>query len=215
MIKTNNLIKVFPKHRLVFPDVYVKKGELSLVYGKSGSGKTTFCEILCGFIDRYDGNIIINEKIWEKDKNNFKIFDYIHYVSQFPDNNIIGPTCFTELEFWLYNKKNDIANYKEIIIDTLLEFNLMSDINDTEMLNKPVWKLSFGKKKALSYCAISIVNRPVWILDEPFVGLDVFLKKKIKSKIKHFLESGGTVLCTAHSKNDFLEFNPVMWEFSG
>ena len=186
MLKTKNLSKTFPNNTIIYPDITAKNGDFILLTGKTGCGKTTFCEIIAKFLPYENGTICLNDC-------NIKyqnVFETIHYLSQFPENNLIGPTCSDELEIWL--KYNPPAQ-KESINNILTRFNLENH------LNTPIWQLSYGQKKLLAFLAISIIQRKLWLLDEPFAGLDSEQTQRISDLMKDFIENKGIIIATSHT----------------
>lgn len=215
MIQILNIRKNFDKLQLSYPNIKISKGQLALVCGNSGKGKSTLCEIISGFMIANSGKIIIDSQIildcTQQNKNlNSNIFSYIHYIAQFPDFNLIGPTCLSELLFWKFNTNQD-NDLNDKIKEYLIYFNLINMDNDLSILDKPIWKLSFGKKKALSFCALMLIPRPIWILDEPFTGLDLTLKNKLIEAMRTFLNGNGMILATSHNAEDYKIFNPIIY----
>ena len=55
-------------------------------------------------------------------------------------------------------------------------------------LDKKFYQLSFGQKKKLQLLLLILVNKPVWILDDPFSGLDSKSIKDVNTLLKKKLE---------------------------
>ena len=219
MIRITNLTKRFDNVVLKYPDIIAQKGDFLLICGDSGSGKSTLCEMIAEFITPDAGAIEmdIGSSGLKSPLPPFKkggvdgwfkkggvtqgdnVFKHIHYISQFPDHNLIGPTCFEELELWLdsANKGNDSVFIKNKLCEFLLD----------DYIDMPVWRLSFGKKKALAFCCISAIKRDIWVLDEPFAGLDSDMIVVVKNLCKAFIEGGGIIIATSHTDEDFLDLN--------
>jgi len=197
MIATKSLSKSFQSREINYPDFTTEKGDFILVCGDSGTGKSTLCEMIAGFLSQDSGSVLINGR----DVRSQNVFESIHYVSQFPEHNLIGPTCYEEIDLWMQTNSSQQSDASAFIRDQLKEFYL------AELVDKPIWKLSFGKKKALTFCAISTVKRNIWILDEPFAGLDKEITVKVKEMFNEFIVSGGTIVATSHTDKPFGEFS--------
>ncbi len=213
MIEINDVKIKFNELAINYPNITIKEGQLALICADSGKGKSTLCEIMAGFLYAESGDIFYQKQLIQdctKRVKNLNVFNYVHYLSQFPDFNLIGPTCVSELLFWRYNQDDSVNTLKDIKL-TMSYFNLIENNEDMSILDKPVWKLSFGKKKALAFCVLMLINRPVWVLDEPFAGLDKFLKEKFKSCMKDFLLNKGIILATSHNAYDYKDFNPTIY----
>ena len=73
---------------------------------------------------------------------------------------------------------------------------LFNEIN----LDKKFYQLSFGQKKKLQLLLLMLVNKPVWILDDPFNGLDRQSIKKITTLISKKAENKGIILLSSHQE---------------
>lgn len=72
-----------------------------------------------------------------------------------------------------------------------------------KLLNTPARKLSLGQRVIADLAAALIHNPPVIFLDEPTIGLDVTVKARIRTFLKHInREFGTTLLLTTHDLGD-------------
>ena len=189
IIETNYVKKKFPTKTIHFPDIIVNRGDFITIYGKSGAGKSTFCQIIVNFMQYDEGKININGI----NNNSQNVFEFIHYISQTPDHNLIGPTCIDDLKLWTM-KTDEQINF----MATLKEFNLL------EQISVPIWKLSFGQKKALTFSALKISEKSIWLIDEPFTGLDSDMMDILKNCFIEFLQNNGTIIVTTHMESKIL-----------
>jgi len=183
MLTITNLTKQFAGKTLSWPDMQAQSGECLWVHGNSGSGKTTLCEIIAGFMQPTTGLVGVGFQSTRSD------FHHLHYLSQFPEHNLIGPTVREDLQLW------GLADGS--LTDTDID-NILAEYNLTAQADTPVWKLSFGQKKALSFCALTQVPRNIWLLDEPFAGLDAPATQRLQTHITAHLQNGGIVMATSH-----------------
>ena len=208
MIEIRGLIKAFENVVLKYPDIIAYEGDFVLLCGDSGTGKSTLCEMIAKFLVQDAGEIRM------ECSGSRNVFENIHYLSQCPDHNLIGPTCYEEIELWLENNSfrfsvdsfQEVGGYGDFIKNRLSEFLL------NDYIDMPVWKLSFGKKKALAFCCISTIKRAIWVLDEPFAGLDRDMIVVVKKILHEFLEKGGIVIATSHSNEGYEDFNVKRFE---
>jgi ABC-2 type transport system ATP-binding protein len=83
----------------------------------------------------------------------------------------------------------------------------LSDLLEIKpLLDIPVKKLSLGQRMKAEL-ACSLIHRPkVLFLDEPTIGLDVIMQKKVRDFIRHYNERWkATVLLTSHNMDDISE----------
>ena len=198
MIIINNLTKIFPNNTIYYPNITINKKNCYLITGPSGAGKSTLCEIIANFLPFEHGHITLNNQ----DIKNINIFLYIHYLAQAPENNLIGPTTIDELTLWTkYNCQTDKHNN---INEILSIFNLQNHINT------PIWQLSFGQKKMLAYVPLSLIPRNIWLLDEPFAGIDHYHCNIINQMMINFINNNGTIIATSHQNRGFERLNPII-----
>jgi len=69
-------------------------------------------------------------------------------------------------------------------------------------LNKKFYQLSFGQKKKLQLLLLMLVNKPIWILDDPFNGLDNDTILKITKLLSKKVKSKGTIIIASHQNLD-------------
>jgi ABC-type transport system involved in cytochrome bd biosynthesis fused ATPase/permease subunit len=170
--------------------VNFQTGKIYGLFGKSGRGKTTLLNIICGLIKPKSGNVYINnEKI--KSENIYKNYK-VSLLNQEP--YIIEGSIYENIIFNFREKeKFNLSTYKNLQ-KLLITFNLRKYSNkkflhDNNLsLNK---KLSGGEKQRVSIIRCIYNDPQLMVLDEPTAALDKkneeilikFLKKYKKNKI--------------------------------
>ena len=103
----------------------------------------------------------------------------------------------TAIENLRYYQQLD-ARRDEVVLDRLLA--KMGLLHCADLLAQ---NLSFGQRRRLSFARLLIANFPLWILDEPFTGIDNSGRALIESLCVEHLENGGSIIMTHHqSLND-------------
>ncbi len=189
MLKINNLRVSFDE-RIVFEDINIelKSGDLLIVNGENGSGKTTFLKAIAGLIeiDKTQSKILcVDHDIAE----NFD--DYIHDYSYLASENLLYDdfTIKYYLNFWARSSEN----YE--IVESAIHYFQLKDI-----LNYKICQLSSGWKKRIALAKIMIDNKVLWFLDEPFNFLDIKGIDLLENMINSRLLSGGVVILTSNKK---------------
>jgi putative ABC transport system ATP-binding protein len=164
----------------------VMKNEKVLIQGKSGIGKTTLFKILLGFETVDKGIVTVNgEKI---DKDHIQdIREQLFYLSQDVDLRNDKVSCLVD-EILTQNHKNPLERVR------LNELMGRFDLNIT-LLEQHIKELSGGERQRIGLLICFLLDRPVWLLDEPTSSLDEIMKKKIADLI---LDQEKTILIISH-----------------
>ncbi len=173
MIEIKNLSKAFGKKKVIDNlSLTVEKGERVAVIAPSGSGKTTLFRIISGFDKKYEGYC--------------KCLGSVSYMFQedrlFPFSTVLeNLTAVTD----------DVEKARQ----TLLVLEL-SDVSDSYPSD-----LSGGMKRRVALLRALLAESDVILLDEPFVGLDEELKKRIAPAVSELIGEK-TLLVVTHSKEE-------------
>lgn len=166
MIQTNNIKFSYPAVQFQFPDIHCKSGEILLVTGSSGKGKTTLLHLLGGLLKPESGNIYIGQtditalQAGALDKFRGEktgiIFQQPHFVASLSvmDNLLLSP--------FLAGIKINKSRAKE----------LLEQLNIAEQANKKPSRLSQGQLQRTSIARALINNPAVVLADEPTSSLD-------------------------------------------
>ena len=166
----------------------VKDGEVIGFLGPNGAGKSTTMNMITGFIEPSEGNIIINGNDISKKAKKAK-----RQIGYMPEN---VPLYYelTVKEFVKYMaelKKMPRKQRKEDIQKVLKQTGL------EEVQNKLIKNLSRGYKQRVSLAGALIGNPEVLILDEQTVGLDPKQIIEIRNLIRE-LGKEHTVILSTH-----------------
>ena len=63
---------------------------------------------------------------------------------------------------------------------------------------RPAMHLSAGQKRRLGLARLLVTGRPVWLLDEPTVSLDLASVALFAGVVRHHLAQGGSALIASH-----------------
>lgn len=163
-------------------NIKLEENKIYGVVGSSGSGKTTFLQLLNNLLIPSKGNIKIDDYIFDyfhKSKNINKLRSKIGFVFQFPEEQFFETTIEKELTFALNNFDYKKSTMKKQVINALKMMDL-----DESYLDKNPFALSNGEKRKVAIASILVYNPTVIILDEPTVGLDYTNKKLIINLLK-------------------------------
>ena len=166
----------------------INDGEVVGFLGPNGAGKTTTMNMLTGYIEQTNGDILVNGYDTIKKSKNAK--QQIGYMPE-------GVPLYNDLtvkEFVTYMAelhKVERKKKKEKVQSILKEVGLDS------MQNKLIKNLSRGQKQRVSLAGTIVSDPKIIILDEPTVGLDPKQITEIRSLIKN-LGKKHTVILSSH-----------------
>lgn len=166
----------------------IKEGEIVGLLGPNGAGKSTTMNMLTGFIEQTEGEIIIDR--YDMLKKPKKAKKEIGYMPE-------GVPLYTDLtvrEFVQYMaeiKQVDKKNRKEKV-DQIIEQTGLKEVE-----KKLIKNLSRGYKQRVSMAGALVGTPKILILDEPTVGLDPKQITEIRNLIKE-LGKTHTVILSSH-----------------
>jgi ABC-type multidrug transport system, ATPase component len=167
----------------------IKRGEFFGLLGPNGAGKTTTIRMINTLTPLTSGSIAIDGKSMDRNLTEVKI--KIGVVPQ--HNNLEGEmTAWENLELHgrIYGMPKKVRRER---IKELLEF---TDL--TERAADLARTLSGGMKRKLMI-ARALMHKPeLLLLDEPTVGLDAAVRRKMWDLLKNLSNRGLTVLLTTH-----------------
>ena len=189
MIEVKNVTKKYGSNVAVDDISFsIQDGEIVGFLGPNGAGKTTTMNIITGFIEQTEGNVIVNG--FDTIKKPKKAKKEIGYMPE-------GVPLYMDLtvkEFVTYmaelkkvNRKNKKENVQQVLKETGLD----------TMQKKLIKNLSRGQKQRVSLAGTLVGDPKILILDEPTVGLDPKQITEIRSLIKN-LGKKHTVLLSSH-----------------
>ncbi|KRM68141.1 phosphonate-transporting ATPase [Apilactobacillus ozensis DSM 23829 = JCM 17196] len=167
----------------------IKDGELVGLIGLNGAGKSTTINHIIGLLNPFSGSISINGVSSKDDINQYK--QQIAYIPE-------APILYEELTL------------KEHIEMTMMAYGLNPEktwdranelLKRFRLDNKLAWfpsNFSKGmKQKVMIVCAF-ITNAKLFIIDEPFLGLDPLAVNDLLDLIDRQKQNGSSILMSTH-----------------
>jgi ABC-2 type transport system ATP-binding protein len=190
MIKIKNITKKFPSvTALDNVSLEIKEKEFFGLLGPNGAGKSTLMNLLIGYMDSDEGEIIINNEKVRKD--NLEVRKKIGMVPQsialYDDLS-----AFENLEIFgsFYGIKKNLL--RAVIAENLNRVQLFDRRKDK------VKNFSGGMKRRLNIAASLLHNHQILLCDEPTVGVDPQSRNAIFEYLQQLNEEGKTIVYTTH-----------------
>ncbi|WP_119317547.1 ABC transporter ATP-binding protein [Companilactobacillus formosensis] len=186
VVSMRGIVKKFGQQTVLNQvDFQIPRGRIIGLIGPSGAGKSTIIKIILGMeVPDKGSTTVFNQKM-----PNRKLLGKIGYMAQ-SDALYEQLTGQENLQF--YADMKALNNSKQFIE------HVSSVVELTKDLDKRVSGYSGGMKRRLSLAIAMLGNNDILILDEPTVGVDPALRKKIWWELQNLRNQGKTILVTTH-----------------
>lgn len=165
----------------------VGAGELLLVQGGNGQGKTSLLRLLTGLSRPEDGEVRWRGTPIQKSRDEYHAeMIYLGHANGVKDDlNPVENLRFAEgLQGRAFEAERAVA--------------ILERLGLSRCLDLPCRVLSFGQRRRVALSALLLAGATLWILDEPLTGLDVHAVALMEGLIRDHLTEGGMVVATTH-----------------
>lgn len=168
----------------------VRPGESIAFVGESGSGKSTILNLLIGYMNPSDGNILIDGI----NKMNLDMKDYRSQIAVVPQNTILfSGTIRDNITYGLKNISDEELDkvIREVGLDEMIE-KLPDGLNT--LLGEHGDSLSGGQRQRISIARALIRNPKIIIFDEATSALDSSSELKVKQATENMMHKCTTFM---------------------
>jgi ABC-2 type transport system ATP-binding protein len=174
-------------------DLEVAAGEAFGLVGANGAGKTTLIKCLLDLSGRDAGTV----EVFGIDGSRADARRRLAYVPErFVPPHYLRCGEFIELMQRICGARSDPARAVQVLAELELE---------RDILERPVRQLSKGMTQKLGLAACFIVERDLYVLDEPMSGLDPAARVAVKAVLRRLAAEGRTLFFTSHVLADVEE----------
>ncbi|NBB79803.1 MAG: ATP-binding cassette domain-containing protein [Verrucomicrobia bacterium] len=159
-------------------------GQLNLLIGSNGAGKSTALKVAAGLWRPRSGELRFESKVMHHRESRFGRIAYL------PQSPLFHPRLRVR-ELIRFYARLEGADLSEAEI-ALERFGLEAHRHHRSV------ELSGGLRQRLGLAILSLSSAPVWLLDEPGLSLDPLWRRKLQSWLKEASSSGRTVLAATH-----------------
>ena len=190
MLRIKDLSKRYEDNNLALDHLTleIKPGEIFALLGANGAGKSTTINLICGFIPPSSGDVEIEGVSLKKDPLGLR--SKLAYLSE----NVMLYDNFTgyqNLQFFanISGKKFSKSELEAILRDIGLQ---------DEFIHKNISKYSKGMRQKIGIAIALVKNTPVFLLDEPFSGLDPKAAHDFQQLLYNLRDDGKTIFMSTH-----------------
>ena len=176
MLQINELIFKWPNSIQQEVNLKASAGEIILIGGPSGIGKTTFFNIISGFYETVSGSVIFNEK------NLLSKPPWKRPVSTMFQSDNLFPHLSVKQNLML-----GIKNFSKDIENQLYFLKIFS------LINQKCSELSGGELQRVALIKTLSREKPIILLDEPFSALDEDMIEKASILIQEYTKSMNSI----------------------
>ncbi len=179
--------------KTVLTNIYMdmQAGQLYGVLGPNGAGKSTLFKAILGLIPVNTGQVLINGQAIESQRKKMVYIPQKGEVDwQFPatvmDVVMMGRYPFKRILQRLSGQDKDIA------------MQALRDMGIDQLRDRQIGELSGGQQQRVFIARALCQQADIFLMDEPFVGVDIKTEQKIVEILKQLRSAGKTILVIHH-----------------
>lgn len=190
---------------------FASPGELLVVMGPSGAGKTSLLNVISG---RSTGGlseqtaVTVNGRPWTKDAQR-RLSTYVLQDDLFYETLTVREHLLFQARLRMSDPTEE---QRQLRVDHVLRDYGLYRVRNSLIGGLHLRGISGGEKKRLSIASEVLSNASIYFVDEPTSGLDSFMAAAVVSQLKHIAKSGSrTVVATIHqpSSEIFAQFDKL------
>ena len=188
---TADALTLFRGDRCLFKGLSfaLNPGELLLLKGRNGSGKTSFLRAIAGLLELESGSVVWNEVAVTRE-----------------------PQIFQNSLVWMAHQvgfKGDLTLLENLRFEASLRPQSSQDLEDVlkrlglnRLKRLPMRSLSAGQRRRVALARMLLSDAQLWIMDEPVANLDDEGRALVIELIREHLAAAGMVIMAAHQDVD-------------
>ncbi|MER5418875.1 ABC transporter ATP-binding protein [Streptosporangium roseum] len=188
-------------------DLAVGPGDLALVSGPSGGGKSTLLRLLNGLIPHayraeVTGEVLVGGRPVAQQSVR-QLSTTVGTLLQDPRKQIVGTTVDSELAFGPENLGLPRAEIRRRIGE------VVDRVGIRHLLGRATAELSGGELQMVAFAGVLVMRPQVVLVDEPLANLDLEASLRLMRELRRFVDDGGAAVVVEHRVEEILDFAPT------
>lgn len=180
-------------------DLKVPSGVLMAVVGPNGAGKTTLIKAILGLLKPVSGEVLVGGKPYSPRNQS------VAYVPQRGTVDWDFPT--TALDVVLMGTYGKLGWFRRPgQAERIAATDALARVGMVEFANRQISQLSGGQQQRVFLARALVQDAPVYLMDEPFQGVDAVTEKAIVEILRELRNRGRTVLVVHHDLQTVPEY---------
>lgn len=168
----------------------VRPGEILLISGANGSGKTSLLRAVCGLVPMERGHVACDGTPVRRDLAAFRArLAFLGHLTPL---------------------KAELSAYENLCFLMALRSEpprwtpgeALERLGVSAVADQPARTLSAGQRRRVALAAVAASGAAVWVLDEPYTSLDAAGETLVDGLLAEHAASGGSVLVASHRRPD-------------
>jgi len=194
MLKFDDVIYDYEEEAFHF-NVTINQGDIVAVLGGSGAGKSTLLNLVAGFIEPKNGDIIIAGNSMLNTEPHLRPLSMLFQERNLFDHLSVHDNIGLGLNPGLKLNKEQQQKIVEVC----------EQVGIKKLLSRLPGELSGGQKQRVALARCFVQNNPLLLLDEPFSALDPVLREEMLNIVKSLAKQQNmTVMMVTHHLSDAL-----------
>lgn len=193
MIKTSGLSIGYKYSIAADINVELRAGEILLLLGPNGCGKTTLIRTLLGALPALAGRV----ELGGKDLRALQADEVARLLALVPQDEI-APFEFTAREMVSMGRIAQSGWWADSPVDLAIVESAMKSQDCLSYADRSITTLSGGESQRVRLARAVAQDAPVWLLDEPNSHLDVRYQLELETTIRHGCAEGKCILASIH-----------------
>ncbi|MDP9864760.1 MULTISPECIES: ABC transporter ATP-binding protein [Streptosporangium] len=188
-------------------DLAVGPGDLALVSGPSGGGKSTLLRLLNGLVPHayrteVTGEVLVGGRpVAEQSVR--QLSTIVGTLLQDPRKQIVGTTVDAELAFGPENLGLPRAEIRRRIGE------VADRVGIRHLLGRATAELSGGELQLVAFAGVLVMRPRAVLVDEPLANLDLAAGLRLMRELRRFVDEGGAAVVVEHRVEEILRFAPT------